>query len=918
MKSPQATSRACLALVIAAFAVPAYGTVGVRVIVENRAPDDGTWLTPVWVGFQNGNFDLYDPNVPASDELERLAEDGDPGPLSDRFALQMPGGVDGWIGTGPIAPGESVERTFVLDNNDPQIRYFTYATMVIPSNDAFVALENPTSRVIFDGFGSFLGAFITIGGDDVLDAGTEVNDEIPEHTAFFGQTEPDSGVDEFSVVHAHPGYLAPGSGGILDDPMFAGADFTAPGYEIARIAIVRSDTVVSSGPVYGTWDRDGSPYLLQGDVVVPYGETLTIEPGVQVVSLCDCRIVVEGTLLAIGTEDQPIVFTKDSSIAEWHGLHFFYTSGLSRLSHCIVEYGAADDAAPDDQGGGIYAELASLAIDHSIIRYNYAYAGGGIYCELSELTVDDSQIIDNEALYGAGIACYHSQAVLHGNEITDNDAVAYAFSVSGGGLRLSYTDALLVNNNISHNQAFVEDVYDPGHARGGGLAVYGRALVTLIGNRITNNLAHAAYEYGSTAYGAGLYCSEAELVLSHNTIADNVAEALPEWNESHGGGLYALSYGGSVTIHDTILWGDAPQEISAVNEYGRVDIWVDYSDVEGGEGAVEMTPNNELHWLPGNIERDPAFVDPGGDDYHLADDSPCIDAGDPASFPDPDGTITDIGAFPVVQEGSLLADFDGDLDVDRVDYARFAECVAGPDATTPPFACPAEDFAQSDLDGDLDADLFDQALFQEAFTDSQTGACCVRGDCLEIPAYECSRLDGIDYGADTQCVDIACDQWTYKNITESTTGYWQAGAGVSVADDMTLVGSGERRLYHYELLVGAWEGDPYECTAELWTGCPGDGGEPIAGTARTWTDVPLLQLVLLEADVDLVEIPETVWMVVTFNSDYAGWFVADEAEFGYTQDIYGEDVDPWSCTEVIPDDEYFRYYSGFWAVLRCR
>jgi hypothetical protein len=49
---------------------------------------------------------------------------------------------------------------------------------------------------------------------------------------------PDTGVDENGVAHFHPGFLPVGSGGILDDPMFANADFTQPGYEVARITIV--------------------------------------------------------------------------------------------------------------------------------------------------------------------------------------------------------------------------------------------------------------------------------------------------------------------------------------------------------------------------------------------------------------------------------------------------------------------------------------------------------------------------------------------------------------------------------------------------------------------------------------------------------------------------------------------------------
>ncbi len=47
----------------------------------------------------------------------------------------------------------------------------------------------------------------------------------------------------------------------------------------------------------------------------------------------------------------------------------------------------------------------------------------------------------------------------------------------------------------------------------------------------------------------------------------------------------------------------------------------------------------------GSIHADPRFVDPDNGDYHLQWNSPCIDAGDPISPHDPDGTRADIGAF---------------------------------------------------------------------------------------------------------------------------------------------------------------------------------------------------------------------------------------------------------------------------------
>ena len=85
--------------------------------------------------------------------------------------------------------------------------------------------------------GGFIGGSFTVSGGMVLDAGTEVNDEIPMNTAFFGQMMPNTGTNENGVVMIHPGFLPPGSGGILDDPMFANADFKAAGYQVAEITV---------------------------------------------------------------------------------------------------------------------------------------------------------------------------------------------------------------------------------------------------------------------------------------------------------------------------------------------------------------------------------------------------------------------------------------------------------------------------------------------------------------------------------------------------------------------------------------------------------------------------------------------------------------------------------------------------------
>ena len=230
----------------------------VQVTIENLAPRAGTFQTPVWVGFHDGtSFDTYTGGVPVfgpnalvpNDAVERLAEDGTTGPIAAEFLNGGFGVVEGTIPgpNGPIAPGELAQASFLLDPAAPSSRFFTYATMVIPSNDAFLSNGSPVAHPVFDAAGDFV--FESFIDTDVVDAGTEVNDEIPANTAFFGQMAPNTGVDENGVALTHPGFLPAGSGGILDAFQFRNADFTVPNYPNLRFEM-KSAPAITEDRVY--------------------------------------------------------------------------------------------------------------------------------------------------------------------------------------------------------------------------------------------------------------------------------------------------------------------------------------------------------------------------------------------------------------------------------------------------------------------------------------------------------------------------------------------------------------------------------------------------------------------------------------------------------------------------------------------
>lgn len=232
----------------------------ITVTVENLQGEGGTFLTPLWFGFHDGaDFDLFNAGEAASLGLERLAEDGSVEGIAAEFNQQVgANGVDATIiggsgAPGPIDPGEVSSFTLNVDPNAVGAGFFTWATMVIPSNDAFLSVpDNALSDPIFDEYGDFIGPLvIERSGSDVLDAGTEVNNE--EDAAFLNQTARDTGVDENGVVGLHEGFNgsvgnpdgAPvnilggtTAAGTIVDPTVG--DFTANDDPVLRITIDRA------------------------------------------------------------------------------------------------------------------------------------------------------------------------------------------------------------------------------------------------------------------------------------------------------------------------------------------------------------------------------------------------------------------------------------------------------------------------------------------------------------------------------------------------------------------------------------------------------------------------------------------------------------------------------------------------------
>lgn len=160
-----------------------------QVTVENLQPGGGYYFTPVWLGLHDGSFDLFNLSSPASSQLEAIAEEGNVAPLASLFGSGINGNgssrqgmvmmsPEGFPGAPVFDPGEVV--TQLIDVTDPvSNRYLSFASMVIPSNDAFFGNEDPLRHVLFQPDGSFAGPLtIDIPGNRLYDAGTELNNNM--------------------------------------------------------------------------------------------------------------------------------------------------------------------------------------------------------------------------------------------------------------------------------------------------------------------------------------------------------------------------------------------------------------------------------------------------------------------------------------------------------------------------------------------------------------------------------------------------------------------------------------------------------------------------------------------------------------------------------------------------------------------
>lgn len=153
----------------------------VTVTIRNVAPVNSVSFAPLRLGFGNGTFDAFNINQSATAPIISVAEGGSGSAWFPAFQAAEPNAVLGSVG-GALTPGSTASNTFLVDSMSANNRFFTFASMVIPSNDLFIGNDNPSAFQLFDATGNLLISQINQNVGQIWDAGSEAPD--PANAAF--------------------------------------------------------------------------------------------------------------------------------------------------------------------------------------------------------------------------------------------------------------------------------------------------------------------------------------------------------------------------------------------------------------------------------------------------------------------------------------------------------------------------------------------------------------------------------------------------------------------------------------------------------------------------------------------------------------------------------------------------------------
>lgn len=285
-----------------------------------------------------------------------------------------------------------------------------------------------------------------------------------------------------------------------------------------------------------TWTNDKT-YLVQSNLVVADGVTLTIQAGTEILFTGNFNFSVGGTLIADGTQSQPIRFRGQSGNS-W-GRIYYYDFSVDAVTDISGTYQSGNIlrwAQIENASQGIYCQANTPYITHVTLT------GGGLNCTLGETAF---WLQDNNLTNGV--------AVSRGGQVWRNN-------ISGGSLNLSGRATVhenTVNGGITVGSS--SDVQD--NATDGLINAPGTSIVennTISSGGISTGDSSIVQE--NEVSGGGISTGSSSSVMSNTVTGGGItlgSGCIANRNNIENATNWGISTSGSVTLTFNRIVGGA-------------------------------------------------------------------------------------------------------------------------------------------------------------------------------------------------------------------------------------------------------------------------------------------------------------------------------------------------------------------------
>ena len=205
--------------------------------------------------------------------------------------------------------------------------------------------------------------------------------------------------------------------------------------------IVVNDGSDISGNAAGIWTSEFNPYTITGDLTINEGDTLIIEPGVEIRTENYSQILVNGRIVANAENDEPIIFTSDSS---WKGIKFYNSEEDNLIKNCKIE---------NAFHSALEINNSTVTITGNIVSNNSG-SNAGAALDLTNVDEEDVLIHNNIFSHNSNNGMVGALAFTSSTPTFTNNIVVYNTGTTGGAISLkSSSDIIFLNNTFAYNSA---------------------------------------------------------------------------------------------------------------------------------------------------------------------------------------------------------------------------------------------------------------------------------------------------------------------------------------------------------------------------------------------------------------------------------------------------------------------------------